>query len=330
MDAEITAVRARQNSAVNWKHIAVGIWLVFSVGLASWWLIFGLQQINRMAQIAQAAKQDVPASESQTLELDSEVKRQHRMLLSEGLTLIVLLFGGGAALLYYIHIEITRAQRLRGFFAAFTHDIKTSLASLRLQAESLEEDLRNSGESRLARRLVKDTIRLELQLENSLLLAAPDSEKRMLIEAIEIVPLLESVAQYWPELECVIEGEATVFADTRAVESIFKNLLQNSVVHGRAGKITIDVHAEGAAWVKIRCIDDGRGFKGERENLGEMFLRHSSTSGSGLGLYLATQLAKGMGGDVQILEAASGFAVQVVLPAAREGARDNASRVRDG
>jgi signal transduction histidine kinase len=285
---------------------------VFSVALAIWWGVFGLGQIERFAQIAKLSLE--PAAAQQ---LAIEMERQHRMLMSEGLTLIVLLLGGGATLLYYIRIELRRARLFRDFFATFTHDLKTSIASVRLQAQSLDEDLADSGGSRLAKRLVKDTVRLELQLENSLLLSAPETENRLLIESIRLAPVLQSMRHHWPDLEIAIEGDGFVRADRRALDSVLKNIFQNSIVHGRASRVQIDVSAEGV-WYKISLHDDGRGFKGDVTELGQMFKRHSSTSGSGLGLYLAVRLVERLGGVLRVVEASTGFAVEILLPADKQ------------
>jgi signal transduction histidine kinase len=299
--ARLTPVKSR----TPWKLIVVVAWLVFSVALAIWLLIFGLGQADRFSKLA-------GQSSSFAQEIAIELVRQHRMLMSEGATLVVMLLGGGAALLYYINTELKRSRRIQEFLGAFTHDLKTSLASLRLQAESLEEDLKDSGQSRLAKRLVKDTIRLELQLENSLLLAAPEGQSTLLIESIRLSSAIESLQHYWPELELIREGDSTVEADARALDSVLKNLTQNSVVHGRASKVQIDITREGN-WTRLRLTDDGRGFKGERGRLGKMFERHSTTSGSGLGLYLARHLLKRMGGDLLFPDNTDGFTVEILL-----------------
>lgn len=302
----------------DWKLGAVAAWLAVTLALATWWMIFGLQQLDRMSKIA----------------ADSEMARQHRMLMSEGATLILLLLAGGGALLYYINTEIRRARKIQEFFAAFTHDLKTSLASLRLQAESLEENLahenlaHDEAQSRVLRRLVKDTVRIELQLENSLLLASPDDSGRLLMEEIRVGPILQLMSHHWPDLEIQVSGEAIVRADSRALESILKNFLQNAVVHGRASRVDIDLLEAAPSLVHLRIRDNGRGFHGDRGKLGQMFLRHGSTSGSGLGLYLASNLARRMKGEVRFEEANpnstshstshshlhSGFSVDVFLP----------------
>lgn len=311
--ADAVAIRRKSTSQMSWRLWAVGAWLIFSVALAVWWLIFGLQQSARLSSLA------ATASPSVATEIAHEVATQHRMLMSEGVTLVILLLCGGAALMWSIGTDLKRARRVQEFLAAFTHDLKTSLASLRLQTEALEEDLKDSGQSRVARRLVKDTVRLELQLENSLMLAAPESESPLLIEHIELADLLAMLANYWPDLTVAIEGESVVYADRRALESIFKNLAQNAVVHGRASKIQIDIQREGP-WTRVRFADDGRGFRGNFRRLGRMFERHTSTSGSGLGLSLAMQLSQRLGGSLQVIEAASGFALDVLLPSSPEEA----------
>lgn len=307
----VTSVRRKGASRFSWRLIAVASWLIFSVALAIWWLIFGLNQSERLSELAATA---APAVE---LQMVKEIGRQHRMLMSEGITLVIMLLGGGAALLWSIRNDQRRARQIQEFLGAFTHDLKNSLGSLRLQAESLDEDLKDSGQSRIVRRLVKDTVRVELQLENSLMLAAPDSESPLLIEKIEIGEVLERLSNHWPDLKVKIEGESLVYGDRRALDSIFKNLAQNAVVHGRASNVTIDINRRGP-WTHVVFNDDGRGFKGDLSRLGRMFERHSSTSGSGLGLSLAIKLSKRIGGQLQIIDCANGFCVEVLLPNATE------------
>ena len=302
-------VRPLKSRSLSLKLSAAVIWLVLTVALAIWWMIFGIQQIKRFVGIQRAANPAIGES------ISIEIMRQHRMLVSEGSTLITLLLAGGAALLYFIFSEVRRARRIQNFFAAFTHDMKTSLASLRLQAESLEEDLKDVAQNKIARRLVKDTVRLELQLENSLLLASPE-DSLLLIEPCDIHDVLQPLMHHWPELEIVVRGDGIVQGDGRALESIFKNLFQNSVVHGRANRLDVMVETGDPGYLRIRVQDNGRGFSGDRSKLGEMFRRHASTSGSGLGLYLARNLTLRMNGIFEITDGSQqgGFSLQITLP----------------
>lgn len=319
-DATGLTARSRARERFPWKHVAAVVWLLTTVALAGWWMVFGLHQLQRVAGLG---AQPLPVQL-----LAAEVERQHRMLLSEGSTLIALLLIGGATLLYYIHTEIRRAQKIQEFFAAFTHDLKTSLASLRLQAESLEEDLQDSGQAKIARRLVKDTVRLELQLENSLLLASPD-DSRLVLEDCDVASIIEPMRHHWPDLDIVVRGDGTVVADARALESIFKNMFQNAVVHGRATQTEVTIEAGEPGKLRIRTEDNGRGFSGDRTKLGRMFHRHSTSSGSGLGLYLASKLCSRMNGDLNICESVTGgFCLEISLPGKEAGPENHANEVR--
>ena len=299
----------RSPSRPPWRLIAVAVWLVIANALAGWWLMFGLRQLERLSAL------DISRA--------TELARQHRMLMSEGLALFALLLAGGASLLYYIWIETKRAEQVREFFAAFTHDLKTSLASVRLQAESLDEDLRDTPHAKVLRRLVKNTVRLELQLENSLFVAAPSTASQFLIEDIPYEVALARVRHQWPDLSIEVAGRASARADSRALESILKNLIQNSVVHGKARLIRF-VFEEEPMRAVARIEDDGRGFDGDLAAIGAIFSRHAPTSGSGIGLALAMRLARQMGGALTPVppRAERGFAAELSLPlASRKPAR---------
>src|SRR5438477_10012317 len=202
----------------NWIVIVlVGLWVVFTVTLAGWWLVFGLRQLDLINQ--------------SNLEGAVQLHRHYQMLLWEGGILIVSLIGGGMALFYYARREQKRHAQVEEFFAAFTHDAKTALASLRLQAESLQEDYAESGQNPLLDRLLSDTLRLQLQLENSLFLVNLPGGK-LIIEPVRLSHLVEALRHHWPDLTITQTGDGEVLADVRALESVLANLVQNAVNHG--------------------------------------------------------------------------------------------------
>lgn len=300
MDHRSKTGPARGKKKIPWKIVGVGIWLFVTQALAIWWLLFGLRQLDRLAELDLAAATDLA--------------RQHRMLMSEGVFLVALLFAGGSGLLYYIWVEIRRARQIQEFFAAFTHDLKTSLASVRLQAESLEEDLRATPQAKILRRLTRDTVRLEMQLENSLFLSSPDAEGDLYFETLSLTDAVERMRHQWPEVEIEVPVDARVRADSRALESILKNLLQNAAVHGKAKRVRIEARATVPGRIEISFEDDGSGFSGDVRALGRLFRRHAPTSGSGIGLPLAMRLARQMGGELGVAPSvARGFALRLNL-----------------
>lgn len=278
----------------EWKVLIGIVWMVFNLSLAIWWMIFSLRNIEASTP-------------------------HHQMLISEGAILILSLLLGGAALLYYIARERKRNDQIRQFFGTFSHELKTSIASLRLQAESLAEDFKESASTPLFQRLVKDTVRLEIQLENSLSLAQLESN-RLFIEKLSLKRLLSSLEHQWPDFKIELTNDAEVLADKRALESVLRNLIQNAIVHGGAKRMRIAVVPASVDRLELRLEDDGQGFAGDRSNLGRLFLRHNAKSGSGVGLFLVRTLVEKMGGSVEFPPVPQGFATVLRLRAAGGGA----------
>jgi signal transduction histidine kinase len=277
----------------------VTLWVVFTVTLAVWWLIFGLRQLDLINQL--------------NLENATQLNRHYQMLMWEGGILIASLIGGGLALFYYARREQKRHAQVEEFFAAFTHDAKTALASLRLQAESLREDFASAEANPLLERLLNDTLRLQLQLENSLFLVNLPRGK-FFLQPIRLSERIEALRLHWPSVTITLNGDGVVMADARALESVLTNLVQNSVIHGHATEVEVTVR-HGGGRVAVVVTDNGCGFQGDQAQLGKLFVRHARSSGSGVGLYIVRQLAKAMKGGINFRNGeASGFVAEVDLP----------------
>jgi signal transduction histidine kinase len=279
------------------------VWVTLTVTLAGWWMWFGLKQAGQLSQL------NAPEA--------PQLARVQNMIVWEGVTFIGLLIGAGVALAIAIHREQARQKAVHAFFMAFTHDLKTALASLQLQAESLAEDLPDAAASPNMARLLKDTVRLGVQLENSLYFAQPDGH--LLVEPVAVSQFIERAAADWPELRVRVEGDETVLADARALESVWRNLLQNSVIHGGATTVTVRVERRPDGRATITAVDDGRGAPPQVVRaLGQPFTRPAKTSGTGVGLFVSQQLARRMNGELRFGESgAAGFTAVLELPVAR-------------
>lgn len=279
----------------------VGLWVVFTVTLAGWWLVFGLRQLDLIKE--------------SKIEAASQLERHYQMLMWEGGILIASLIGGGVALFYYARREQKRHAQVEEFFAAFTHDAKTALASLRLQAESLREDFAGSEANPLLDRLLGDTLRLQLQLENSLFLVNLPRGK-FFLQPIRISHRVEALRLHWPDIVLTQDGDGLVLADARALESVLTNLVHNAVTHGQATAVEVNVR-RGDKRLRVAVLDNGRGFHGDLSRLGKLFVRHERSSGSGVGLYIVQQLAKAMNGSISFRNGESkGFLAELELPEA--------------
>src|SRR5216117_4321206 len=180
------------------KILLVALWVTFTVTLAVWWLIFGLRQLDLLNQ--------------SNLEAAGQLHRHYQMLLWEGGILIASLIGGGLALFYFARREQKRHAQVEEFFAAFTHDAKTALASLRLQAESLREDFSEAENNPLFDRLLSDTLRLQLQFENSLFLVNL-TRGALFFEPLRLGDRIDALRHHWPELRITQDGDGITMAD---------------------------------------------------------------------------------------------------------------------
>lgn len=290
----MNSTKARDRLKLN---LAV-LWLVFTVIFAVWWFKLSLDHVSELGQM-----QPQEAEHWAT---------QRRMILWEGTAWLLLLSVGGVALIVLINKEKKRIQRLRGFFASFSHEIKTSLASLRLQAESLKDDLQGV-DSPVLNRLIADTVRLQLQLENSLFFASQDG-LQLYIQPLSLNKMMERIREQWPGVELVLSRDGLMNGDERALRTVFSNLIQNAIIHGHATRVVIDAQARLDGLLAVRFQDNGRGFKGSPSELGHLFYRPTATSGSGLGLYIARFLLEKLGGALELTSDGSGFRAEVIVP----------------
>lgn len=264
-------------------------WLVFVVSLAIWWMIFSLKLIDRLNSLVG----------------DQEFARHQQMLFMEGGVLIIMLLMGGCGLIYYSLRERKRFEDIRHFFSTFSHDIKTSITRLVLQGESLTGA---EPHSRKFDQFQKNLLILELQLENSMHIAQYHS-RGVTLELVDIKQIIGRIHPAWPEVKIQLQGETQFVIDAPAIESILKNLLSNSVIHGGADEVKIKISKNKSA-VELLYNDNGRLQADHVEKLG--YSLNPSQKGSGIGLYLLRQWAEKLSGKVQFSKT-SEDSMQVLL-----------------
>ena len=103
-------------------------------------------------------------------------------------------------------------------------------------------------------------------------------------------------------------------ADARALESVLTNLVQNAVIHGQATAVALVARRTNGR-VNLTVTDNGRGFPGDPSSLGQLFVRHARSSGSGVGLYIVRRLARAMNGSIKFGNGTErGFIAEIELP----------------
>ena len=276
------------------------VWLVFTSSLAIWWWIYSLRELQL------------------TTNDQTNYSGKHMMIMGEGFILVMMIVLGGSYLLHLIIRDQKRHERLKFFFSAFNHDIKTSISRLRLQSDILAESEHNNP---ILKRLSEDIQRLDLQLENSLLLTNPDGP--LLLEKTSLQNVIQVIRQEFPEVNFELNQNISLLADSKALMLLFRNIIQNAIIHGQASQIHISAgrHPLNPELAQLIISNDGAPYKGDFTSLGKDILSSHHQNGNGLGLLIVRNLAKKMGGDAEFQKSASqddGFQIQLHLRRVQE------------
>jgi signal transduction histidine kinase len=255
------------------------LWVLFTFTLIGWWMVYLSSQS------------------------DFQVQSHKNMFLWEGSILLVAVGMGGLSLILLTIRDEARFNRLRLFFSTFSHDIKTSISRLRLQADVLEEEM---GENKKIKRLIHDIHRLDLQLENSLWMANL-SEISFFIENISLVDFISSLKSEFVDLHIELSKNAIIRADKRAFTSVVRNILQNAEIHGLATKIKIEVEAAGPRMIDMRICDNGKGMQNLSNQLGQEILNTKTKNSNGIGLFLSRFLITKQNGTIAFSNISNGF-----------------------
>jgi len=234
------------------------------------------------------------------LKFDHQLKR---MLLWEGGSFFVFLLILSCTLVYLFLVDRSKGRSLKIFLASMTHELKTPLASLKLQAEVIDEVAGNGNKqqlSSLTQRLLGDAKNVELQFDKILQLSKIELNNKPQTTIVNVTKLIEAVKnEFSGEIKIEIEGDNfEVEADYLALTIIFRNLFENSIRHGNFGPVKIKL-GESEKFIIIN-YQDKNSFSGDLNKLGTIFYKHSSPKGSGIGLYLSKKIIESFSGSLAI------------------------------
>ncbi|AZZ37141.1 hypothetical protein CIK05_10170 [Bdellovibrio sp. qaytius] len=269
------------------------IWLVLIGALTVWWWLLSLRQLVAMQSLMSA----------------EEFARSHRMIMSEGLFFVLAVITGGVGLIILAKKDLERHEQIRMFFGNFAHDLKTSISRVRLQSDLL----RDNFDQQVLSRFGENVNQLDLQLDNSLWVARGETQV-LHNQDVKISQIMSAIRNEWPELELGMTADAQVHGDELALRSVFRNLIQNAVIHGKASKLQLVVKPNSQD-IEIQFQSNGEAFTGNITELGRNFIQPKTSHGNGLGLYLTRFLVEKLGGRIQFtLSPALQLVVAVTLP----------------
>ncbi|MFA5583982.1 MAG: HAMP domain-containing sensor histidine kinase [Bacteriovoracaceae bacterium] len=283
------------NKTRRWFYGLTLFWVIFLLLLGSWWLYLVFKLHADLSAL--------------NLEALAGQKRFLNMMKWEGTFFFVVLIILGISLLIMYIRDMRKSQALQAFFSSLSHELKTPLASMRLQAEVIKdliEDETHSHEqlSNLTSRLIEDTHKLEGELEKSLQLSRIENDAPLSMVPLSLERYLkrhQTKMKDTHQIELVFqEGASEVMADELALNIVFRNLFENTKRHQPdSNRIRITSYLQGNQ-IHLLYDDFGKPFQGDTKLLGNLFYKFNSTKGSGIGLFLIKNLMRKMQGNFEI------------------------------
>lgn len=289
-----------------------GLLTVYILLQFTWWAVLLLRKDRVVARL--------------TLELEAlgadvgtaiDTRRSLLMVVGEGSVFLGLLL----FMLYFTFRAIRRdldlARTQRNFLLAVTHELRTPIAAIKLQLQTLSRPTLDGEQREMLRtRAVQEADRLAL-LTDKVLMATSAEEGVLAMDhrELEVMELLRMVVDrartHWAKdhtVTLVGPERLVVVSDGQALHSIAENLLENAAKYAPDGtSIELKVEEGREGWRMI-VSDEGPGVPAaEQQRIFEKFYRGGQeetrkAKGTGLGLYIVRRLTQALGGSVHVRE----------------------------
>jgi signal transduction histidine kinase len=303
----------RQWFAERAELIVLGLTLLTTATLVGWWTILlrGEMRDKEMMERELLAVQ-VDISDAQRGARLEEIAARHDrrtvMLVGES-TMMGLLLSGSLVVLFLLAQRRKQQREDMEKLLQFTsHEFKTPVAGVKGLLQSLAiGSIPEAQRAELIKLGQHECDRLEHLAET--ILAYQRAMAREPREGLQAIDAARFVAELLAhrvststggEVEAVEIDSVNVLADRDGLRVILENLLDNAHKYG-GGSVRLTGTSNGGLW-RLDISDHGRGFAAETaEKLFDIHNRGSSegvTHGAGLGLAIARQLARRMGGDI--------------------------------
>jgi signal transduction histidine kinase/DNA-binding response OmpR family regulator/CHASE3 domain sensor protein len=239
--------------------------------------------------------------------------------------------------------QLTQSARYKSeFLANMSHELRTPLNSILLLSRLLSENqdrnlstdqveyarvIQSSGNGLLS--LIDEILDLskiesgKMQLEyESLSINEVVSDMNALFTAVAQDKQIEFITHLQPVLPEVLES------DKLRLEQILRNLISNAIKFTAQGSVTLEIGpAADHTWWKFVVRDTGIGIAADKQQMVfEAFQQADGSTrrkygGTGLGLSISRELAKLLGGEIQLRsEEGKGSEFTVIIPSTRAAA----------
>ncbi|WP_430404949.1 sensor histidine kinase [Fluviicola sp.] len=259
---------------------------------------------------------------------DQTITKRIVMIIGEGSVFLVLLLFGLWKIKRSIKKEIQIARQQNNFMLSVTHELKTPLAATKLYLQTVQKHkLSEEKQIELIQKALDESSRLETLVEQILTasrleqqamprLTTSFSLKDFLNKLISIQEKRVNIPIHLNDFEDIqLETDPLIFTN------ILNNLIENGYKYGYSDRgIDLTISKEDQ-YVSIAVRDYGKGIPLEQQDL--LFKKFNrleneetrSTKGTGLGLFIAKECARTLGGNLRLLKVdGPGACFQIQMP----------------
>jgi len=203
------------------------------------------------------------------------------------------------------------SESQRRFVADAAHELRSPIASLRVQLETAR-DGDWAGERGRVGDMLHETARMEGLVDQLLLLARADADEAWLrpatVDLDDVVDAAVSSVGTVGDVDIDISGvrPVQVVCDAALVEQVVRNLVQNAADHARR-RVRVTLAASQPAGSAVLTVDDdGSGVPPDRRtDVFERFVRLDDSrdrgqGGVGLGLAIVSEIVRAHGGRIHV------------------------------
>lgn len=254
---------------------------------------------------------------TEELKPDSKAaSKREIMIIGEGLVFFAILLFGLWKIRSSIKKELNLSQRQNNFLLSVTHELKTPLAANKLYLQTVQKrDLDEQKQKDLIEKAIQENERLENLIDNILNASRLENNVLKPFKTNQnLSDILEKTADRFQKryqknfIELHIQKDLYQSVDTFFIETILNNLIENAVKYAETSqKIEIYLYSkEDKAVFGVK--DYGMGIPKEMQTqIFEKFYRIGNEEtrlqkGSGLGLFIAAELARIHGGKIEYKE----------------------------
>jgi signal transduction histidine kinase len=300
-------------------YLVFGYIIVFSV----WWafLLYNKNEtafhekveLNKIGFEAQYPNLNYYSSNDYE-QLNKKYSRQKTMILLEGSVFIILLTIGLLVVRRILFKEIRLAEMQRNFMLSVTHELKSPLASIKLNMQTISSrNLDKAQSERLINNSLFDITRLDALIDNILFASKMENgNSHMTPEDIDVSSIAALFIKKYSsnskniKWESDIDEAVIMKTDVSGFSSMINNLLENAVKYSEPGSsATFSLHQKNGK-VYIAVADQGYGIpEAERDLVFQKFYRIGSentrnSKGTGLGLYIVKRFVDYFNGEITI------------------------------